>query len=270
MGAYYAFYRWAEGDNKVATSKYIIDAHVHIGVTEKMERSFTLEEYHRLMNTVGISSAVVMPNVSNEISESLLNDRLLTEYSQLFKEGRRGSFFPFILLSLNDMETYDQTLDPLVCGLKIHPSISRVPVGEEWEPFFYIADERGLPVIVHCGRDPMSHVSHLLKAAKAYPNVNFIGAHLGGNASELIDEAIILVRDAKLANVYLDTSAVKLPFLIEKAIRELGANKIIFGSDEPYSDLRLSKYCFDLLNISDEQRELVAHKNIEYLLGCEI
>ena len=250
----------------MANPKYIIDAHVHIGLTEKIERYFTLEDFLRIMDSEHIDCAVVMPNVSSEISESILNKELLFEYAKLPDELRLR-IFPFILISTRDTETYDQAMDPCVWGLKIHPSISQIPVGEAWEVFFYVADERKLPIIVHCGRDPRSHVSRLIETARLYPHVNFIGAHLGGNASELIDEAIGLVERAGLGNLYLDTSAVKLPFLIEKAVRKLGADKIIFGSDEPYSDLRLSRHCLDLLEISEKQMDLVAHQNISTILG---
>ena len=105
----------------------------------------------------------------------------------------------------------------------------------------------------------------IIKAAEKNNEVDFIAAHLGGNASDLIDEAIDLLKPLKLPNLYLDTSAVKLPWLIERATNELGFEKIIFGSDEPYSDLRVSKYCLDLADV--DKKGCIFFKNISQLLG---
>jgi predicted TIM-barrel fold metal-dependent hydrolase len=241
-----------------------IDAHVHIGRTEKIDRSFSFLEFYSYMEDQGILSSVVMPNVSNKIYSSVLNNNFLTEFYSL-EEKKRVRFFPFILGDPDDLDTLRQMEDFFVRGLKIHPSILQIKINSKrWKPFFKVAEKRNIPILVHCGRHPTSHISHLIKAAKKHSNNIFIAAHLGGNASDLINEAINLVKESKLNNLYLDTSAVKLPCLVEKAVNVLGEDKIIFGSDEPYSDLRISIYCLELANIPSKEK--IMFNNIKEIL----
>jgi hypothetical protein len=116
--------------------------------------------------------------------------------------------------------------------------------------------------LVHCGRNKLSHISHLIKIAKIFKDVIFIGCHLGGNATDLIEEAIFLLGKEKLNNIYLDTSAGKLPHLIEEATKRLGIDKILYGSDEPYADIRIGKMCVELADISDDDKERIFGKNL--------
>lgn len=242
----------------------IIDSHVHIGKTEKIDRSFSFLGFNSFMESQGVSNSVVMPNVSSKISCSDLNAKFLGEFYSL-EEYMRSKFFPFLLIDPDDRETIKQIENYDVCGLKVHPSILQMNIySHKWESFFEVAERRGIPILVHCGRNLISHISHLIRAANKYSNNIFIAAHLGGNASDLVSEAIDLVKESKLSNLYLDTSSVKLPYLIEKAVDILGPDKIIFGSDEPYSDLRISLYCLELTGVP--YKEKIMFDNIKKIL----
>lgn len=245
----------------------IIDGHVHIGRTEKSERFFSLDSYEELARHELIEGAVIMPNVSNRILPHNLNFYLLDsleKYKTTFK------FFPFLLIDPSSPEILNQ-IDmnkDKIFGLKYHPSIYRDTISaSSLKLFIRKAGDLNLPILVHCGRDKKSHISFLIHVAKKYPTVKFIAAHLGGNASDLIEKAINTLSPLKLKNLYLDTSAVKLPWLVEMAVNRLGNEKIIFGSDEPYSDLRMSKYCIELSDI--ERKGLVLSKNILNLIGVK-
>jgi predicted TIM-barrel fold metal-dependent hydrolase len=90
---------------------------------------------------------------------------------------------------------------------------------------------------------------------------------MGGNASDLIEEAINLISSSKCDNIYLDTSAVKLPWLIEEGIKVLGNSRFLFGSDEPYSDLRIGKYCVELSKLNRFDQRKIFYLNAQELLG---
>jgi len=215
-----------------------------------------------------INNAVVIPNVSSEVKEFQANTYFMNDFNEL-PEVIKASLFPFLLMSPSLLCTRQADYTEGIRGLKIHPSITRTAINDKkWEDIFKIASYRELPILVHCGRDPLSHISYLIDASENNPGNIFIGAHLGGNASELINEALILVEKANLDNLYLDTSAVKLPSLIDRAIKMIGAEKIIFGSDEPYNDLRVSLYIAELLlTKTEEGKELIMGLNMLRLLG---
>lgn len=243
----------------------MIDGHVHIGETEKCTRYFSVESYIEFARSLLLQGAVIIPNISNNISTYNLNKKLLEEV-----EKYNGSFklFPFLLIEPNNKIVLDQIINnrKKIFGLKYHPSIYRnIISSNQLKPYINKARSFNIPILVHCGRDKKSHISHLIKAAENNLTTNFIAAHLGGNASDLIDEAITLLKPKQLPNLYLDTSAVKLPWLIERAANELGYEKIIFGSDEPYSDLRIGKYCLELADIDGKGK--IFFRNISQLLG---
>jgi len=247
----------------------IIDSHVHIGKTEKTERFFSLKSYHELIMEMEncIYGSVVMPNLSNIVKSSTLNMQFIEEYS---KWSFPVVFYPLLVIDPKDSETLKQIslYNDIICGLKYHPSISETTFDvPEMDDFLECAAEFSLPILVHCGRHWRSDIKYLIDAAKRFKTINFIAAHLGGNAADLIERAIDLLYIERLDNVYLDTSSVKLPWLIEKAVDKLGKRKIIFGSDEPYADLRMAIYCINLSNITDEVKNGLFYENVLTIYG---
>lgn len=242
----------------------MIDSHVHIGGSEKTERSWDFESYAVHMNKHGIGRAVVMPNVSNITKASVLNHTLLSEYRSLMPRDT-AQFLIFLLIDPTDTE---EILTPdIAYGFKFHPSIYQVRVSDtRLAKYIWAARDKNWPILVHCGRDPVSHIGYLITVAKTWPNVNFIAAHLGGNAGDLIENALTLIAESKAKNIYLDTSNGKLPWLIEQAVSKLGYHRIIFGSDEPYADLRVAKYLIDLANITTKAKEAIFYENIQGLI----
>lgn len=239
----------------------IIDCHVHIFKTEKSERYFTLDTFQKLLIETNIEQALLMSNVSNIITEEELNNKLLQEIQPFNETGIYGRIL-LIPNFLND-KIVKQIKNNNIQGIKYHPSIHQTTVDNN-SLFEYFEIMSSIPktiIIVHCGRDRLSRIQYLINVSKLFPKCIFVGAHMGGNASELIEEAIDLVYEAKLENLYLDTSACKLPWLIEKAVNKIGSTKILFGSDEPYADLRISKLCIELANITNQEKENIFYNN---------
>src|SRR6185312_766019 len=102
-----------------------------------------------------------------------------------------------------------------------------------------------IPIIYHPGR-----VAQFEEIARDYPAVDFILAHLGSDLSQNWRENLAGIDMAKRhANVYLDKGAVVLTRYIEQAVREVGPEKIVFGSDEPEVDCRLELYKIKVLRL---------------------
>lgn len=241
------------------------DSHVHIGDSEKIFRSYSLLEYLEFSKLQKVDALIAMPNVSNFIPIVKANAALVQEYFTLRREERQKVY----IFALFDKHlSVDSFFEQEWSGLKYHPSISQLVASNKGLYKFYeFAEIKNIPVLVHCGRNSKSHISHVVTIARNFPRVNFIAAHLGGGASDLVDSAISLVSDCKMKNIYFDTSAVKLPWLIERAVTRLGDDRVLFGSDEPYSDLRIAKYCLELTSLGSLSKEKVAHLNIKSLLA---
>lgn len=241
----------------------MIDCHVHIGKSEKSERWFSFETFSELMERFKIDSAVVMPNISSVTSIFDTNNIFLEEFNTV-KE--RDTFYPFLLIDPFDKRVLNQ-VGNFISGLKLHPSISRVRAMDRslW-CYYELASERNLPILVHCGRDRISNISFVIEAAKNFPNLSFIAAHLGGNASDIIEEAFGQLQKRSQENVYLDTSNGKSPWLVEEAVKIVGSERVLFGSDEPFADFRICKMCIEFADLSEEVKESIFNRNIIKLL----
>jgi len=123
--------------------------------------------------------------------------------------------------------------------------------------------ELRIPVIYHPAR-----VALIEEISRDYPTVDFILAHLGADMSYDWREHLAAIEMARRhQNVYLDTGAVVLTRYIEQAVHELGAEKIIFGSDEPEVDCRLEIFKIRMLELPKLQEEKILGGNLQRLLG---
>jgi len=92
-------------------------------------------------------------------------------------------------------------------------------------------------------------------------------AHLGNFASRDWAEHLAAIDAAKrYPNVYLETSSVVFWKFLEIAAKELGAGKLIFGSDGPELDSRVELYKIRLLKFGAADEARVLGGNVMKLL----
>jgi len=141
-------------------------------------------------------------------------------------------------------------------GLKLHG----VPTKEMVEA----AAELKIPILFHPPK-----VNDSLDVVESNPEVSFILAHLGCFASRDWREHVRAIEATKkISNLYLDTSSVVFFRYLEQAANELGAEKLIFGSDGPLVDSRVELYKIRLLGLPQAKERLVLSGNILRLLGA--
>jgi predicted TIM-barrel fold metal-dependent hydrolase len=245
----------------------IIDFHVHINKSEKLDYFHTFKSYKDLMDKNGVEKAQVMPNPSSLVGVIENNEEFI---KSLLMSEEPERFYPFALFDSREKEKMFAQLERIkkhLSGLKYHGSISEMAISHpSLVDYFHFAEKHKLPVLVHCGRHHKSHISHLIDVAIKFPKVNFIAAHMGGNATDLVEEAVKLLKKKDLPNIYLDTSACELPRLIEMGVKYLGAKKILFGSDEPYKDIRIAKFSIELTEITEEDKRRILYENARELM----
>ena len=141
---------------------------------------------------------------------------------------------PGILHSIQDLGLY---------GIKLHPEYQVCGVLEErMEKVWNLCEEMGLRVLIHGGSDigfrPPFHScpADIVEVMRRHPALKLVVAHLGGwnNWDEV--EAFLAGTD-----VLMDTSFA-IPFMKDpgqflRIIRKHGANRVLFGTDSPWSDL---------------------------------
>jgi predicted TIM-barrel fold metal-dependent hydrolase len=97
--------------------------------------------------------------------------------------------------------------------------------------------------------------------------MNVLMGHSGGYDSwELLDEAMAVAR--RLDNVYLDICAMGRHYgALEYMVGNVGAEKIVYGSDAPFHDWSAEIAHVALAKISDDAKAAIFAGNMARLLG---
>ena len=117
--------------------------------------------------------------------------------------------------------------------------------------------------MIHCGRwQEMSSYKLALAVAKRYPEVDFLLSHMGGDTPELETGTIEAVLSDDLKNGYLGIEGVREYWAVQRAVDELGADRVIFGSDFPLGHPKMYLGLVDALRVSGRERELILGGNV--------
>ena len=223
----------------------VIDAHVHVGRWPDFDLEFTLKDLEIVMAQYGIEGAVVMPALCGNRGKA--NKNLLRH----IHGDPRFYFFAWVdpTTVISELEEYGDD----VRGLKFHPSISRTSITESrMHSALEFADRHGLPFLYHSGRTPISWPDRLMAVADSYPKAKFIMGHLGGNAYDRIADTIR--RWPTLPeNVYVESSTARHPDLLVRAMEQWGDDRVLYGSDLPFTDMRLNWDCIRYAGLEDNE-----------------
>lgn len=221
----------------------------------------------RSMDEAGIDKSVILPVITkqsqtvtiNEWAAGLASDRIVPF----------GGIFPHT-------DDYKRDIDLVVSlglkGIKLHAEGQGFTVDEpKMLKIYDYAFENGLIILHHAGYDPgfppPYHTSpeKFRNVVREMQGGIMIAAHLGGQ-SQWNDVEKYLVGE----NIYLDTSMGQKLYPEDQFLRIVkahGADKILFGTDSPWS---CAKDEVDLLKesrLTDEEKELILFGNAKRLLS---
>jgi len=172
-------------------------------------------------------------------------------------------------------------------GFKVYPPCGFSPSDPSLFPYYELCAQYCVPVLLHTG--PTSPVLDFSvsrpflidEAARRFPTVNFILAH---GAVSFVEECVMMCRFRP--NVYLDISGYQATLgyapsaSAVRHIVSLGINhKVLFGTDFPVFRLQGDQKSFlealtgeggALSELSERERALVLHQNIERLLEATV
>ncbi len=241
----------------------IIDSHNHLGGPDKGDgASQSPDEIIRRMDDSGVDMAVVFPfnEVTPGITFSKAND-FIAEAATAYPDRLIG----FARLDPNAGESALKELKRAVTelelsGVKLHPKGQNfTPSNPYVKMIVEGAAKLDVPVVFDNGKSIFDNYA-IAGLAEAVPEAKIIMAHMRGDG--FIDVAL------KHENVYLGT--VKAPVAkVADAVKELGSDKIIAGSDSPYSNMRF-EMCnkFDDIEIlTKRDRKNICGENIKKLIS---
>ena len=260
----------------LAKKYLIVDSHLHLGgISYLYMPSNTEENIINLLKKIGIKKAIC----SNHGS-------LLTKdygLGELFNALQRHDDFLYGYLVFNpnfqntSLESIEKNYKRTnIVGIKIHPSWHLCyPHDERYENFWKFAAERNIPVITHSWDPDVANKSQKFSdpfgfenIVKKYHSLKLILAHAGGRGKMLYDVITLM---EKYPNIYVDFSGdFFTQGIVEEYVRRVGSERLLFGSDMPWVDIRFHLAYMLNLNILENDRKNILGLNAVKLFNLKI
>jgi len=267
----------------------VIDFHVHIGLKENWhewvhsyQKSVQSEFYSRYEEMVNpekfafylksnsIEKAVILPEIS-PITTGVVSNEYVLEFCQ-----GHDVLIPFCTINPfvvnNPAKEFEKYLKQGAKGIKLYPSYNHFyPNESRMYPLYALAQEEGLPVLVHTGSsvfkgskikyaDPI----HLDDVASDYPDLLLVMAHSGRGL--WYEKAFFLSR--LHSNLYLEISGLPPKNLLNYfPDLEKNIDKFIYGSDWPgVKTISSNIEAIEELPLAEESKRKILYDNAARLL----
>lgn len=239
----------------------VVDGHCHLGIGHDYRQ--TEPELLREMDLYGVDRAVICP-VDRCIA---VDNREGNDFVLQAVRRHPDRFYAFVTANpwygQRAVDELSRSLDEGGRGIKLNPALQGFMLCDDLVyPIVELARQRDVPLYFHTGTPAYAMPTQLSELAMRFPDTKFIMGHMGSTDFKL--EAVAAATMS--TNIYLETSWI-LPNLVIRAVREVGADRVIFGSDSPLSTLRLEMAIRRATLLEDAERDLVMGGSMLRLLG---
>lgn len=266
------------------------DAHVHILPDAVHEANPDSEDvwlhadlcgYRKMMDTLGIEKAVIMP--LNDPWFMSMEFTIDSVHKNLYDMKQRypGKFYAFADIDTRNtpaesVEAIRKAIEEYgLDGIKIHPNNTGIDLdGSYNQPIFAYAQEYKIPVAIHSypnSENDRSAAYRIANVLEQFPELTVIVSHMGAYQWEQVLPTHAYVDISAILPDYVRTYGISKT---NEILRSFGADRLIFATDYPDSrslqpDEIYDAY-FDVLNQMDftkEEAEKIAYGNIEKILN---
>jgi predicted TIM-barrel fold metal-dependent hydrolase len=253
------------------TRRGIFDAHLHIPsdngeVFQWNLITKTMPEFVAYLDKCGVRRGVISSARSNKAEtpeDYRQGNREVAKYVERYKGRFRGScvITPFRI---------DEALREIE---ECHKQFGFVWVGEfcnymtgykydtpEWAEVMKLTTRLNLVIQIHTNTREMQYL------AQNFPETAIVFPHFGANRDDIF-QRIAIVAQHKNAHIDVSGSGVERVGILERAVTEIGADRVLYGSDftinEPSAVVARVKNAF----LTAEDREKILYRNVERLLA---
>ncbi len=267
----------------------IIDFHAHIFPDKIAERTIgylasvsgitpstdgTADGIRKSMKETGISYSVNLPAITKP-SQFESTNRFAAEVNG--KDGviSFGGMHP-------DVEDPEDKIDYIISlglpGIKLHPDYQDCMVDDPRyvriiryavEHGLYVTLHAGLdavsPELIHCPPDRAAHMLDMVYGTDTPKTPRIIFAHMGGRRCYADVNRYLADR-----NVYYDLSYIlgeTDPAVVLETVRNHGCERVLFGTDSPWSDPAEDIARMGRIGFTDAETELIMGKNAAAMLN---
>lgn len=267
-----------------------IDAHIHIlpdcvheanPDSEDVWVYADLHKYRKMMDTLGIEKAVIMPLndpwlMSMEFTIDAVHKNLYD-----MKRCYPGKFYAFADIdtrktSAESVEAIRKAIEEYgLNGIKIHPNNTGIDLDSDYnQAIFAYAQENKISVAIHSypnAENDRSAAYRIVNVLEQYPNLTVIVSHMSAYQWEQLLPTRAYVDISAILPDYVRTYGITKT---NEILRKFGADRLLFATD--YPDSRILKpdeiygSYFDILNQMDfnkEEAEKIAYNNISQIIG---
>jgi predicted TIM-barrel fold metal-dependent hydrolase len=238
----------------------ILDCELYLLDFPIVGRIYDVPALENLMDEAGIDQAVLMPPVTIKPDNVWMIEQI--------KGNSR--FIPCILLnpqfgneSINELEIAVNEWG--VKGLKLMPTKHGFSIAKgQANALIAKCAELNIPVSIH-SEGGYAHPLAISVTAEAFPDVPIIMDHMGYRywAADAVEAA------KRAPNIYLATTAVMEPFFIDQAIKALGVDRIVFGSNGPFVIPKMQIEVIRHLGLSQQEEAKIMGETLAKLYNIE-
>ncbi|MET7762888.1 amidohydrolase family protein [Streptomyces sp. NPDC005393] len=217
----------------------VVDAHAHLG---PYSRFFTpdpgAEAMIRVMDRCGVRQAILSATLAIELDARAGNDETATAIAR--HPDRLAGY-----LTVNPFQDPEEEITrfadhPGMVGVKLHPDLHEYPItGPRYAPVWELAERTGRPVLTHTWTgSAFDDPGMVAEVAERHPTARILLGHCGALPHGY---ARVIELAGRHPNLYPEIcgSYFTGPWLT-RMVAELGAHRVVYGSDFPFIDLRHS------------------------------
>lgn len=236
--------------------------HENFIVLEQVKTAEDAEELLRYMDKFDIRRGIVWHKSQYELDADAGNRRLMSETA-----GHEERLIPSwtVLPAVTD-EQYDPEVffpamkEAGVRTLRAFPVQDRyflnvVTMGEQLSLFC----EKRIPLFL----SPMTGFEYIYEVLKEFQELTVVLVNIGWWPSARLVYPLLKV----YKNVYFETGDFSMLHGYEEVCRKFGSERMLFGTNFPTNSMAGSIYSLMSAKIPEEDRENIAHKNLERILS---
>jgi predicted TIM-barrel fold metal-dependent hydrolase len=234
----------------------IFDAHTHWGPSITLGTEVTTDELLRQAEQCGVERIVIFPFPSTAIEDERINERVL----ELGKSN--GAFIPYYyipedLRPIPAEKNYYGGKWHWLRGVQDCSSNYRVLEDLALDSFIEASEKVGLPIVFE---EELAFTEAFVKRTK---DLKIIIPHLGMLGGNPLD---FLKTFKQRENVFFDTALAGTETIM-RFIEKIGKERILFGSDIPFGNMKRELEKILSLPIGDDEKEWILSKNLKRLIG---
>jgi len=181
----------------------------------------------------------------------------------------------YVVIDPRKQETFEQAErmlgQPQCVGIKIHPEEHGYQIRDHARPIFEFAARHNAIVLTHSS-EQNSQAIDFVPWVNEFPNMTLILAHIGCGWDGDLTHQVRAVQASRHGNVVADTSSARsiTPRLIEWAVKEIGEDRVLFGTDTPLYHTGMQRARIEFSDLPDHAKRKILRENAVRLFGDRI